>query len=379
MNAPIRRTRLATLLLAAAAAPTGLAAQGVFGTDLPTSQVKRENSTLGLRNGSFILAPVPIMNPTIGTGLALGAGYLFTIDEGSDPSGIGIGGFGTDNGSRGYALGGSFNFAGGRWKLSGAIGEADLTYDFYVNGQPFEIEQTGALGRLGVAYKWSDRWTIGLDLGLIESNIGPNVSHLPPEIQPDFGITSLTADLTFGYDSRDDTLYPTSGVNAQLRAGWGGSEDDFGIDLFGGYEQQFSRMQAQYAFYQPVGDRNVVAAQIAACGVEDDTPFYLSCSLGGTDSFRGFSSTEYIDNALVSVQLAWRGRIGNSRFGYVAFAGAGKVAEDFGSFGSTDAHTAAGLGARYRVSQKFPVDFSVDVAYNDEDEITTYIYVGQRF
>ena len=55
------------------------------------------------------------------------------------------------------------------------------------------------------------------------------------------------------------------------------------------------------------------------------------------------------------------------------------VLTGFGSFGSTDAHTAAGLGARYRVSQKFPVDFSVDVAYNDEDEITTYIYVGQRF
>jgi hypothetical protein len=38
-----------------------------------------------------------------------------------------------------------------------------------------------------------------------------------------------------------------------------------------------------------------------------------------------------------------------------------------------------GLGARLRVSKKFPVDFSVDVAVNREDEATTYVYLGQRF
>ena len=86
-----------------------------------------------------------------------------------------------------------------------------------------------------------------------------------------------------------------------------------------------------------------------------------------------------MDNALVSLQLAWRGRVGQSRFGYAVFAGAGRVAEDMNHIGDADTHSAAGIGLRYRVSKKFPVDFAVDAAYNDEHSFTTYIYVGQRF
>ena len=40
---------------------------------------------------------------------------------------------------------------------------------------------------------------------------------------------------------------------------------------------------------------------------------------------------------------------------------------------------AGGFGLRYRVSKKFPVDFSVDGSWNDEHEGLLYISVGQRF
>jgi hypothetical protein len=67
------------------------------------------------------------------------------------------------------------------------------------------------------------------------------------------------------------------------------------------------------------------------------------------------------------------------RLGYALFAGVGRVADDFSSLSDTDDLSAAGVGVRYRVSRKFPVDFSVDVAVNTDEESTTYIYVGQRF
>jgi hemolysin activation/secretion protein len=112
--------------------------------------------------------------------------------------------------------------------------------------------------------------------------------------------------------------------------------------------------------------------------VSDRTPFFLACSLGGSDAFRGYPSTENIGDSLASFQLALRGNL-VWRFGYAVFAGVGNVADDFSAIGKAEPLAAGGLGVRFRVSRKYPVDFSVDVAVNRQEETTTYIYVGQRF
>ena len=48
---------------------------------------------IGIRNGSFIVAPVPFSSPSLGAGLALGGAYLFRADEGSNSSTVGFGAF----------------------------------------------------------------------------------------------------------------------------------------------------------------------------------------------------------------------------------------------------------------------------------------------
>lgn len=367
------------MALACLAAPVAGLAQDSLQTRSFPDMPNVGEQTVGFRRGSFILAPIPIRDPMIGTGLALGAGYLFNIDKGSDPSGIGIGGFRTDNGSQAYAAGGSLSFGEGKWKIRGGAGYADLSYDLYVDDQPVPISQTGGLARLGGTYSWTHAWSIGLDLGIIQSDLGSGGKTLPAEFQPDFDITSATMDLTLGYDTRDSTLYPTRGSNASFRFGLGGVADGLDFDVLGKLDRNFTRTLAKYAYYAPVGPKGVIAGQVTACGVDDETPFYLSCSLGGSDEMRGFPAAQYIDNNLVSMQIAYRGRIGSGRFGYAVFAGAGRVADGFSEIGSADTHAAGGVGARYRVSRKFPVDFSVDLAFNDAHETTTYIYVGQRF
>ena len=57
----------------------------------------------GLGSGSFIVAPIPFSDPMIDSGLALGAGYLFKVDDGSDPSLLGIGYLRSQNGSEATA------------------------------------------------------------------------------------------------------------------------------------------------------------------------------------------------------------------------------------------------------------------------------------
>ncbi len=357
-------------LLALAVGPAAAQAQSSLDEPSLDTVASANEASGGLRRGSFILAPIPLRNPTVGTGLALGAGYIFTIDPGSNPSFVGIGGFKTDNGSVGYAVGANLAFGDGSWQVRGAVGEVDLAYDLFVLGVPFPIEQTGTLARLGTSYGVTDAASVGLDLGYIESEIGAGGDRLPDSIAPDFGISTVTADMVLSYDTRNDTIYPTSGVNASLRAGWG--------TVVEGPARDFTRALGKLDFYLPVLGTGVVAGQFTACDVSKDTPFFLACSLGGSDAFRGYPSTQNIADSLASLQIAYRGRLGG-RFGYAIFAGTGRVAEDFSNLGDAEDLTAGGVGVRFRVSRKFPVDFSVDVAVNRDDETTTYIYVGQRF
>ena len=100
--------------------------------------------------------------------------------------------------------------------------------------------------------------------------------------------------------------------------------------------------------------------------------------LGLNDGFRGFTATQFIDDHSISAQVEFRQRIGG-RFGAVAFAGVGSVGPGYGLLNQRGTHSAVGIGARFRLSRKFPVDFSTDLSWNDTGERLLYIYVGQRW
>ena len=57
--------------------------------------------------GQFVVAPIPISSPALGSGLIPVVGYIFPLrshDEVSPPSVIGASGLITDNGSRAFAV-----------------------------------------------------------------------------------------------------------------------------------------------------------------------------------------------------------------------------------------------------------------------------------
>jgi hypothetical protein len=59
--------------------------------------------------GSFVIAPLPIVSPALGAGIVPIAGYITPIparDRKVEPSVVGAGGLITNNGSRGFGLGG---------------------------------------------------------------------------------------------------------------------------------------------------------------------------------------------------------------------------------------------------------------------------------
>lgn len=106
-------THLGVLILAMAACSEPASAQTSFASS-PDSDIdasdRGQQDALGFRQGSLIAVPIPSQNPTFDTGLALGAGYLFKADEKSSNSFIGLGGYGSTNGSRVYGVSTSLSF-----------------------------------------------------------------------------------------------------------------------------------------------------------------------------------------------------------------------------------------------------------------------------
>jgi hypothetical protein len=343
-------------------------------SDIVNGQVqlipREDSATIGFTNGSFVAAPIPFRNPTIGTGLALGGGYLFKDEARSATSFLGLGGFKTDNGSYGYGLAGNVVLGANRWKFSGFVGEVDLTYDLYTAFGIREIDQTGALAQMEVAYGVTPDLSFGVIGRYLDTTVDAD-GALPVDFLEDLGdATVYSIGLVGALDTRDDTLYPTTGSQTKLTL--------YGNSFDGLRTRDYQKVIFLYDIYRPLGEKAVIAAQGALCGASDETPFFDLCSLGGTDAMRGFPVTEYLDNRLASVQVEYR-RVFTGRLGGVVFAGAGSVGDETSDLSVADAHGAVGVGARIRLSRKFPVDFSIDVSWNNQNEELLYIYVGQRF
>ncbi|MHA3976875.1 BamA/TamA family outer membrane protein [Halovulum sp. GXIMD14794] len=330
-----------------------------------------EAGKFGFSRGSFVGAPIPFRNPTIGTGLALGAGYLFNADENSDASTIALGGFWTDNGSNGYGALLDLSLFSDRVGVKLAAGTADVTYDFYLLGTPVSFDQKADFIRAEASYGLTEKFALGLGVRYIDTVVRPSaLGDLPTSIIPDANLTILKGGAFGEWDARDDTLYPTSGTYARLEAfrGWG----------LEGRDREYDKATLLTNAYYPIGEKIVLAGRFSACAADREAPFFDSCLLGGTDAMRGFPVTQYIGDRLLSVQGEVRGRL-TSRFGYVLFGGAGSVGDDFSDVFDGPLRVAGGVGARIRLSNSFPVDFSIDGTLNDEGEKLLYIYVGQDF
>ena len=341
--------------------------------EAPTSNIEpsRERDTsLGFSNGSFIAVPIPSQDPTFGTGLALLGGYLFQADEESSNSFIGIGAYGTSNDSKAYGFAASVAFDQNRWKATVIGAEVDLFYDLFILGEPVPLNQEGELASLEFSYGLTPDISVGLGFRYLSTDIEPDLGFsLPPALEDDLGTEIASFGLLADWDRRDDTFYPTTGTNLSF---------DVYQHVVEGSSREYQKTVLTFDAFEPFGDDFVLAGRAAACASSDDAPFFDSCSLGGVDGFRGFQVTENIGSRLFSLQASFRGRF-NENFGYELFAGAGRVedtglAEDAGK-----TRYAGGLGVRYRLTEKFPLDLAVDATLNDAGDDIFYIRVGQAF
>lgn len=326
------------------------------------------NKEYGFGKGSFVVAPIPFKNSLIGAGLALGAGYLFQLDPNSDTSIVGLGTMRSENGSSATAVGASLAFNNNRWQMSVTAGEADVNYDIYLGSIPVPIRQTGQLVNTTLFYGVTPEIHFGGGFRYIDTAIAPAfVGGTPP---PDSNIELAIFSLMAKWDTRDDSFSARNGHLLDVRAQYG--------DVLNTSGRSYQKAFANFSIYRPITAKHSFAARLSACAVNNNAPFFDKCSLGGTDSMRGFTPTRYLDNALLSAQTEYRHQLGK-RFSAVLFGGLGMTGASFDTLNDGGLHAAGGLGLRYQLSKKFKAAFSVDASLNDEGEQLIYIYVGQRF
>ena len=345
------------------------------------TRAKNKNSKPRKR-GQFVIAPIPVSSPAVGSGLVLVAGYVFQLKESdtvSPPSTIGLAGAFTSNGSRGGGAAARLYFDQSRYQTTLAFGKGRINYDFFGIGRlPNEPE-------ISVPIHQEGRFFFGEFLRNVGKNIfiGPRYQHrrltaridglAPPGgfVIPDLDLESTTVALGVHVqrDLRDSTFYATKG-----------SLFDFKADFFDeslGSRRQYQTYKVSFNQYRPLNEKSVLAWRGVICSANQSVPFYDLCLFGTSNDIRGYTGGEFQNRRMFAGQAEYRRHL-KGRFGVVGFGGVGSVARRWNEFRSDQLLPAAGAGLRFTLEKKNHINYRVDWAIGRAGHTLT-IGIGEAF
>jgi outer membrane protein assembly factor BamA len=327
----------------------------------------------------WVFMPIPISNPSIGTGLAVAALNLFPFGGAKQPSLVGFGAVATDNGSWVVGGGTQLRFDEDRWRVNfgGAVG--DIHSDFYGIGEnagdlgasiPIAMRTNAVIGsvlrRIGYGFYAGAGLRYAGTKTVLDGDVPPG--PLANLLSAGLTINTMGVGLIGQYDTRDSNFGPRSGAFGSLKF--------YRFDEALGSDLEYEKTDGQWNQYFGIGRYGVIAARASLCNASGDAPFFDLCQFGQSNDLRGYVSGRYRDHAMYAVQAEYRSPFFH-RFGAVVFAGFGQVAPDWGSFGG-EFLKSAGTGVRYLASEKNRVTLSVDYSRAKGDD-AWYFYIGDAF
>ncbi|HWO39656.1 MAG TPA: BamA/TamA family outer membrane protein [Candidatus Acidoferrum sp.] len=348
----------------------------------PEAQAKKKKKKLGGR-GAFVVAPLPISSPAIGSGIVPVLGYIFPFsktDKVSPPSTIGAAGLITDNGSRGFAIGGQFFLKQNTYEITTGFVHGNVDYNIYGTGiasnLKLPLEQTGEaffgefLRRIGWKFFVGPRFITGRSFITIVPNSNSSVP-IPPEIGLHSNLTSLGARLT--RDTRPNHFYPLSGTFFTF------TSDFFSQGL--GSKYSYQSYKTEFSKFWSLSPRQVLAYDADFCATSGAPPFYGNCIYGTNNQLRGYIAGKYFTRETASTQLEYR-LVLPKRFGLVVFGGLGGTipggSQPLQQLQSGKFLPSGGGGLRFALSQKYHVNLRADIAQG-RDGHTFGMGVGEAF
>jgi len=340
--------------------------------------VDKAHNSKSFRKGQFLAVPIPMSNPTIGSGLQAALLYMHPSKKNSADSPnatSGLGGMYTDTDSWVAGLFHDNYLFDDRLRVRGVVGTGDVNVNFYGSGSdpafaddPVQYNLTAnvaliqALGRLPGTKDWFG----GLKVVVMESTITFDLDALIPGIpvlDDDMKIANMA--VVVNYDNRDNNYYPRTGRFLNMEVG----RDDESL----GSDYSFDRYTLSYNHYFSASEKSVIAVRGYSSMVDGEAPFFLMPTL----NMRGFSSGRYQDEAAVSGHLEWRHKF-HPRWGFMLSAEVGSVGNSISNALDNKVVTSTGAGIRWQVSKKQAMHLGLDVGVSEDGE-AIYLHVGEKF
>lgn len=333
--------------------------------------------------GEWVFVPIPFKNALLGAGLQFGAGRLYKPADRpaqKQTSMFGVGGMWAEGGSWAAAAGDRRYWgseADIRSTLAGGAGK--VFYPVIVVSPnlvnlriPVSQQFTGGQFKLG--YQARDNLWLNAGFRFATTEIratGIEITDdnrsvaLEPRLTIDLAVLSLSAE----WDTRSDQFYPRDG--SLISADVGHADTGYGSD------SNYTVYELSYNGYRSIGEHHTLAWRLAGKYTAGDAPFFALPWFGSGVDLRGYTPGIYIGKSLAAAQAEWRWQA-TKRIGLVAFGGLGGVWGDIPVFEQDDFLPAGGVGLRWRLTEKFRVNFRIDYAWGKDDQVLL-ISAGEAF
>jgi hypothetical protein len=337
--------------------------------------VKSASKKLFGKDARLVPIPIPISNPTIGTGLALTLLYLHPQkSQEPDAPTTATGVFGMYTDSESWAVGaihdGFYRDDHIRFRVPAFHGEFNLDFYGIGNDSPFEdnpVEYNAVtdalIPRLLFRLPW-DHWFLGGQYALVKINTTFELSNLLPDA-PGIDAQAQTSGLGLValYDSRNSNFWPSEGSWLELTA-------TQYSEYIGGDFNYFTLL-TKWAQYFPVKDKFSFVYRLDGQFLDGRAPFWALSRI----RLRGYPGVQFLDNVALTAQAEMRWNF-SKRWTALAFGGGGRIADTVGDLGSAPTNWAGGGGMRYMLVEKRKLVIGIDIAYAEGSDVTVYFQVG---
>lgn len=346
--------------------------------DVPTDpfesikDIREDKSKLTFTKGDFVIVPLPLSDPTLGTGLVLGSAYFYPqTDEQkeSQPASLtGIAGVYTNNDSYAYGISQKNYWGGDKWRFSGVAGHLDFKLsllDPTNNNDKFDWLIEGNFFYTVLSRRIFADWYVGVLSRYVDNTqkFSFNIDQLDFDIKTDLTSVGLGANLEF--DTRDAPTNPYSGRWFEFSA-------LFNEEVAGG-DDRYQTYEAAYRSYHQLSDPLVLAWEVKGCKKSGTVPLWDACRVG----LRGFAATDYLSRGSVSGQVEARWRFWK-KIGVVGFAGLGFSETAYSDAGGDVSIPTYGVGLRYMVMEAKRINLRLDYARSDDSD-AWYLAVTEAF
>ncbi len=191
-----------------------------------------------------------------------------------------------------------------------------------------------------------------------------------------FGVSDRSSYSVFGYslfinyDSRNHAYVPDRGSLFRIRM------SNFDTRLGGDYN--FQTLEIDFRKFIRVTKKSIFAVQSFSTFNFGNVPYRNLAILGGNSMMRGYYAGRFRDQKFAGAQAEYRFPI-KGRFGGVAFAGLGQVANNFGDFAFDKIKPSIGTGVRAAVLRKEKLNLRFDIAAGSGGALNYYVVLAESF